>query len=152
MEGLEQIIGKHPFFKGMSAAHIKLLSGCAKNVRFKKTAFIFREGEQANTFYCIRAGCVALEFHTPNKGATRFDYRKAGDVPGWSWLVAPHRWYSDACAVDDVRALAFDGACLRGKWEDDSELGYQMYKRFVPLICRSLQATRLQLIDMYGAD
>ncbi len=152
MEGLESIIRKHPFFQGMSDEHIALLSGCTQNIRFKKESFIFKEGDPADIFFCIRAGRVALEFHTPHKGAIRYDYRKAGDVLGWSWLVPPYRWYSDARVVDEVRALAFDGACLRGKWEQDPGLGFQMYKRFVPLMHRALEATHLQLMDVYGPE
>jgi hypothetical protein len=48
--------------------------------------------------------------------------------------------------------LAFDGACLRGKWEQDPGLGFQMYKRFVPLMHRALEATHLQLMDVYGPE
>ena len=152
MQGLEKIVKEHSFFQGMSPGHIDFVSGCARNARFRKGAFLFREGEDANAFYCIRTGRVALELHVPGRGAVQIDDRKAGDVLGWSWLVEPYRWYSDARAVEEVRALVFDCTCLRNKWQDDPELGYQMYQRFAPLMHRSLQATRLQLVDMYGAD
>ena len=35
------------------------------------------------------------------------------DVLGWSWLFPPYRWHLDARALAPVRALGFDGACLR---------------------------------------
>lgn len=152
MENLQHIIREHPFFQGMKDSYIQLLVGCAKNVRFRPGAFLFNEGEEANAFYCLRAGHVALEIHAPHKGAVQIDKRQAGDVLGWSWIVAPYRWYCDARAEEEVRALALDAACLREKCEADPELGYQMYKRFAPLMHKSLQATRLQLMDLYGAD
>ena len=43
-----------------------------------------------------------------------------------------------------VRAIAFDGACLRGKCDDDHELGYELMKRFATVILERLQATRVQ--------
>ncbi len=43
-----------------------------------------------------------------------------------------------------------DAACLRGKCDDDPALGYEMYKRFAGLVRDRLQATRLQLLDLYG--
>ena len=47
--------------------------------------------------------------------------------------------------------IAFDGACLRGKCEADHELGYQLMSRFAADMIERLQATRLQLLDVYGA-
>ena len=38
---------------------------------------------------------------------------------GWSWLFPPYVWHFDAQAITDVRATVFDGACLRGKCDDD---------------------------------
>jgi CRP/FNR family cyclic AMP-dependent transcriptional regulator len=57
----------------------------------------------------------------------------------------------DAHAVDDTSAIAFDGACLRGKCDADHELGYQLMCRFAGAIVNRLQATRLQLLDVYGS-
>jgi len=61
MESLERIIAEHPFFAGLDARYTDLLTGCASNVRFAPGSYIFREGEEANRFYLIRAGKVALE-------------------------------------------------------------------------------------------
>ena len=152
MENLARFIQEHPFFVGMNDTYIQTLTGCAKNVRFAEGQFIFKEGENADLFYCIRAGQVALEIHAPQAGAIRIDTRKTGDVLGWSWIVAPYHWSCDARAIEEVRALAFDGACLRRKCESNENFGYEMYKRFVPLMHRTLQATRLQLIDVYGTN
>ncbi len=52
--------------------------------------------------------------------------------------------------VDDTAAIVFDGACLRGKCDADHELGYQLMRRFASVLVDRLQATRLQLLDVYG--
>ena len=59
---------------------------------------------------------------------------------GWSWLFPPYRWHFDARALDMVRAVAFDGACLRGKCDDDHTLGYELLGRFAPVMLERLQA------------
>jgi hypothetical protein len=64
----------------------------------------------------------------------------------------PYRWHLDARALEHVRALAVDGACLRGKIEDDHDLGYELMRRFAGVIVSRLQATRFQLLDVYGRD
>ena len=50
-----------------------------------------------------------------------------------------------------MRAIAFDAACLRGKAETDPVLGYELMRRFAPVIVERLQATRVRLLDVYGA-
>ena len=49
-----------------------------------------------------------------------------------------------------VSAIAFDGACLRGKCEADHDLGYELMQRIAQVIIERLQATRLRLLDVYG--
>ena len=50
-----------------------------------------------------------------------------------------------------IGAIAFDGACLRGKCEADHDLGYELMQRIAQVIIERLQATRLRLLDVYGA-
>ena len=52
--------------------------------------------------------------------------------------------------MDLTRAIALDGKCLRGKCDDDHSLGYELMKRFAHIMEERLQATRLQLLDLYG--
>jgi hypothetical protein len=73
-----------------------------------------------------------------------------GEIVGVSWLIPPWRWTYDARALDDIRAIAINAACLRQKCDADHDLGYDMMKRFMPVLIQRLQATRLQIIDVYG--
>ncbi|MFH1374900.1 MAG: cyclic nucleotide-binding domain-containing protein [bacterium] len=150
MKDLEQTLKDHPFLKDMDTEHIKLLVGCASNVVFKAGEFVFREGEEANAFYFIRHGKVLIETHIPQKGPIMIRSREAGEILGWSWLVPPYRWHFDARAVELTRAIALDGKCLREKCEQDHDVGYEIMKRFVMIIAERLEATRLQLLDVYG--
>lgn len=152
LQDLEQSLRQHPFAAGMDGRYIRILTGCARQALFRDGEFLFREGEDADTFYWLTAGKVAMELHAPPRGAIRIDSRAAGEALGWSWIVAPYRWFCDARAIGAVRALAFNGVCLRGKLDDDAELAREIYRRFVPLMYRSLHATQLQLLDVYGGD
>jgi hypothetical protein len=73
-----------------------------------------------------------------------------GEVAGWSWLVPPYRWMFDARATSSVSAVAFDGACLRGKCEQDPVLGYALMQRVAQVMYERLQDARIRLLDMYG--
>ena len=150
MGTLEPILAEHPFLQGLEPRLLSLLVGCAANVRFDPGQIIFRDDEAAGQFYLIREGQVAIEIATPTRGAVTIQTLGEGEVLGWSWLVPPYRWRFDARAVTLTRALALDGKCLRGKFEADPKLGYELLKRFTPIIGQRVEATRLQLLDLYG--
>lgn len=149
METLERVVAGHGFFRGLDR-WFPLLTGCASNVRCDADRWLFREGEPADRFYLIREGRVALEIGTPDRGAIVIQTLGPEDVLGWSWLFPPYRWHFDARALEPVLVLALDGVCLRGKCEDDHELGYELMRRFSHVLVDRLQATRLQLLDVYG--
>jgi CRP/FNR family cyclic AMP-dependent transcriptional regulator len=88
--------------------------------------------------------------HAPGRGALVIETLSASDVVGWSWLFEPYRWQLDGRATEPSELVSFDGACLRGKCEEDHELGYQLMRRFAANVIDRLQATRFQLLDVYG--
>jgi len=150
VHALDELIASSPVFAGLPAEYLTLIAGCARNVGFDDGDFVFREGEVADTFYLVRRGRVAFEMHTPDRGGLVIETADAGDVVGWSWLFPPYRWHFDARAVEDVRAIAFDGACLRGKCVDDPRLGYELMQRFAQVMIDRLQHARFRLLDVYG--
>ncbi|HZR27266.1 MAG TPA: cyclic nucleotide-binding domain-containing protein [Terriglobales bacterium] len=151
MEDLKRILAAHPFFSGLKPEYFQLMVGCASNVRFDSHTYIFREGEEANVFYMVRQGRVALETFAPNQKPIILQTIGEGEVLGWSWLVPPYRWSNSARAVQPIRAIALDGKCLRDKCESDNKLGYELLKRVVNVIGTRLEATRIQMLDVYSA-
>lgn len=151
IKNLSEILRTHPFVKDLTEQHLQTLISCVTNVRFSEGSYIFHEGEEADKFYLIRTGRVALEIHAGKKGIIRVQTIGPGEVLGWSWLISPYRWHCDACVVEDVRALTFDGKCLRTKCETDHNFGYEMLKRFSQVLEQNLKATRMQLLDIYGS-
>ena len=150
MEGLERVIKEHPFFIDLEDGHRKTVCGCAKNVRFEAGQYLFREGESADQLYLLRHGRVALEVMTPERGPVTFQTLVAGEIVGVSWLIPPYRWAYDAKALELTRAIAMDATCLRRKCEEDHDLGYELMKRFVPILIQRLHGTQMQMLDVYG--
>lgn len=149
METLQRILADHPFARGLSDRHLELLLGCASNVRFEAGQLLFREGEEANQFYLIRKGKVAVELFAAERGLINILTLGEGEVLGWSWLVPPYRWRFDAHAIESTRTIALDGKCLREKSERDHDLGYELLRRIAHIMEERLQATRLQLLNVY---
>jgi CRP-like cAMP-binding protein len=150
MKTLEPILEEHPFFRNLEKCHLELVVGCAANVRFEAGQFIFREGEPADQFYLIRQGKVAIEISPPQGEPIIMQTLSEGEILGWSWLVPPYHWQFDAKAVELTRAITLDGKCLRKKCQEDHSLGYELLSRLVPIIGKSMEAARLQLLDVYG--
>jgi CRP-like cAMP-binding protein len=149
-QSIRDLLARHEFFLGLDSDHLDLIAGCGTNEHYEPGAFILREGEAANHFYVLRTGAVMIEIHAAPRGALAVETLGPGDVLGWSWLVPPWRWHFDARVVEPTSAIALDGACLRRKCDADPKLGYELMKRFVGVIMERLQATRLQLLDVYG--
>jgi CRP-like cAMP-binding protein len=150
IENFEKTLAAHAFFKDMPAAQLGTIVGCAANVKFAAGELIFREGDPADTFYILRKGKVAVEITIPGRGQVTIDTADGDEVLGWSWLFPPYRAHFDVRALTVVQALALDGACLRGKFERDTALGYELMRRFAPVLIQRLEATRLQLLDIYA--
>ena len=134
IEGLERIVREHRFFAGLDEPFLQLVVGCARNVRFDEGQYLFREGGPADQFFLIRHGRVALELAGPGRGTVTFQTVGEGEILGVSWLIPPYRWTYDARAIELTRAIGIDAACLRGKCEADHDLGYEMMKRFMPVL------------------
>ncbi|HYB35203.1 MAG TPA: cyclic nucleotide-binding domain-containing protein [Mycobacterium sp.] len=150
MTTLEGVLAEHPFFSGLDPRYLELAAGCASNMRFDAGQLILREGEEAEHFYLIREGKVALEVSAPGRGSLTIQTLGGGDVLGWSWLVPPYNWHFDARAVEMTRAIIFDGKCLREKCEADHDLGYALLKRVASGLGQRLDATRFRLLDIYS--
>ncbi len=150
IESLKPILEQHPFFKDLAAPHLDTVVGCASNVKFEPGEFAFREGAAADRFFVLRQGRVSVEVFVPGRGAISVETLEADDVLGWSWLFPPYKAHFDARAITQVRALSLDGTCLRAKCEKDPSLGYELMRRFAPLLVQRLDSTRTQLLDLYG--
>jgi CRP-like cAMP-binding protein len=142
MESLERTLAQHSFLAGLDRRHLRPLLGLASLKGFKAFETIFQEGKPANTLYLIARGKVQVE--TPLLGceAVPIQTLGAGEVLGWSWLLPPYEYHYSARAVEPTEAIALDGRALRGRCEEDHDLGYEMMKRFALVIVQRLAATR----------
>jgi CRP/FNR family cyclic AMP-dependent transcriptional regulator len=150
VDNLTAMLRQHPFLAGMAENHMAVILGCASNVRFPEGSHLITEGQIANKFYLVRTGRIALETDVNARGPLRISTVGPGEVLGWSWLISPFRWHFSGLAVADVMAIALDGDCLRMKCEKDHDFGFEMLRRLSQVMERRLEATRLQLMDVYG--
>jgi len=149
---VRDIIVAHPFFKNLNPHYVHLLADCALFERFGIGQDIFREGQQADRFYIIHTGRVALETFVPRSGPTTVQTVEAGGALGWSWLYPPYAWQFSARAVEPVEAVAFGAASLRENAEENHDFGYELLLRMGRVMLDTLQGTRRKLVEFYVRD
>jgi CRP/FNR family transcriptional regulator, cyclic AMP receptor protein len=151
MRTLEQTIADHPFWKGLNPHYFPLLNEGASEERFGLQQQIFQEGSDANQFYLIHAGRVALETFVPGRGVVTIQTIGAGEALGWSWLFPPYRWHFSARSIDATAVVTLDARALREKAQENHDFGYDITMRIAQVMLQRLQATRMQLLDFYAA-
>lgn len=147
---LEPYITEHPFFYGLDPQHLKLITGCAKSAVFDAGTYAFKQGENADWFFLVRDGNVAIEVPSARGGLVRVSTVGPGEIFGWSWLMPPHIYEFDARALEKTRVIALEGKCLRRKCEADQNMGFELMKRFSKVMTERLRSARIQLMDIYA--
>ncbi len=145
-----ELLTESEVFAGLTAKQLEFIAGCGQITAFEAGEQLFREGEDADVFYVVRHGRIALDLFMPGQGPLSVSTHGPGELVGWSWLFPPYRWHLDGRAVEHGSAVVFDAECLREKAESDHDLGYELMKRFAVQMVDRLQATRVQLLDVYG--
>jgi CRP-like cAMP-binding protein len=140
----------HPLLQALSDQHMAKVAACAWGDRFEEGEYLFRVSEIANRCFLISAGRLAMELDGGERGIVRIGTLGDKDVAGFSWLFPPHRWMWDGRVVEPVEATVLDGEALRTMTIQDHDFGYELLLRFSAVMSARLQATRLQLMDVYG--
>jgi CRP-like cAMP-binding protein len=148
---LLDVLQKQPFCKEFEPQQVAKLAALAKSVRLEPNHILFREGDDCSEFYVILSGLVALEIVGPTR-AFRIETLAAGDEFGWSSVLMDRGKLFQARTLEPVEALLFDGHELRAMCDSDPAFGYQLLLRLLGVVSERLQATRLQVLDMYWPD
>jgi CRP/FNR family cyclic AMP-dependent transcriptional regulator len=146
---LQAMLRKHPFVEAFEPTHVEKLSRLAKDALFARDHVVFHEGDECSDFYLIVSGLIALEIEEPGQ-TLRVQTLSAGDELGWSALLMASGKQFQARALEPVEAIAFDGPALLGLCKEDPAFGFALMHRLLGVVAGRLQATRLQVHDMYS--
>ena len=152
LERIAKLVSTTPILGGLSEAHRERLVQCAEDVRFPAGQYLARNGHPADRFFILHTGSVKLELEPEAGGSIGIETFAPPEVVGWSWLLPPYHWHFDVRALDDVHAIAVDGATLRVWMDDDPAFGYAILRPFAGVMVSRLQATRLRLLGGRSLD
>jgi CRP-like cAMP-binding protein len=139
----------HPFVLELEPRNVERLASLARDIRWERNHVIFREGDECSEFYLIVSGLVSLEIVAPGH-TFRVQTLFAGDELGWSALLMGSGKQFQARALERVDALAFEGPDLLDACREDPAFGFALMQRLLGVVAERLQATRLQILDMYS--
>ncbi len=136
----------------MPAAHVPILAKGARLAEFAANEVIFREQDAASHCYLVQEGRVVLESRMAGDDAILIQTVGGGEVPGWSWLFAPHLTHFQARALERTQTICLNGAQLLAACEMDRDFGYELIRRVSQLLIKRLQATRQQLLKLQSLE
>jgi CRP-like cAMP-binding protein len=113
---------------------------------------LFKEGDQSDILGIVTRGRVALRTLVAERGDITILTVEPGDIFGWSAIVPPYRATSTAVAIEPVEAVVMEGPALRAALREDCALAHALYPRVMVAMARRLNATRLQLLDLFAAE
>ncbi len=148
-QALDATLRKHPFVEGFEPAHVDKLASLANSVSFERDHVVFHEGDECPEFYMIVSGTIALEIEEPGH-TLRVQTLGAGDELGWSALLMGSGKHFQARALERAEVLAFDALALLSACKQDAAFGFALMHRLLGVVAGRLQATRLQVHDMYS--
>jgi CRP-like cAMP-binding protein len=138
------------FLSGVSEEHLEQLAKTARYVDFPEGKVIFREGEPASHIFLIVRGNVSLEIAAPGVGCRRILTVSTGELLGWSPVLGQSRLTATARALADTRAIELSGRQLLTLCEHNPRFGYEFMRRAALALAKRLNATRMQLLDVFG--
>jgi CRP-like cAMP-binding protein len=145
---LTGVLEQHPFVEGFWPEHVARLAAMAGDARFLPGELIFQEGDHSSLFYLLISGTAALETVSagrPVHVATLY----AGDVLGWSSLTGDDSKQFQVRALEEVYAVAFDGARLSHACEEDYAFGFRLMRAVLRVMAGRVHAVRQQLVGAY---
>ncbi len=148
-ELLEQLRGVS-FLHGIDDDHLRKLAQVARMVELEEGKVIFREGEPASNIFLIVSGTVSLEICSPGVGCRRVLTAGPGELLGWSPVLEQVRLTSTARAITPVQLIEINGGQVIAMCEHDARFGYTFMRRSALALAKRLNATRLQLLDIFG--
>lgn len=146
-----QDLDQFELFRGLTAKEkASLLPFCCRE-SYESEETIIVEGTQADRFFAIEEGRIALEMKVQfgagsiSRQATTQIIR-GGQYLGWSALVPPYIYTASGIAIEPTKVIAVDGVRLRRLAEENYHLGYRFLQVITNIIATRLIRTRNTLV------
>jgi CRP-like cAMP-binding protein len=139
-----------PLLSKLTNTELELFEALSREITAPDGTILFEEGADADSFYLIAQGKVALELASAGRSPMIIQTLGPGDLVGLSWLLPPHRWNWRARVVGESRLVVFDAVEVRRQCEENRDLALDVYQVLAAEMADRLHSTRLRLLDLYS--
>ena len=147
-----EVLRRFPLFAGQSFYMLDEIAMISREVSFPEGEWVVHENDEANYFYLILEGEIALTLYLHNKGVGKHlkttSALTKGQIFVWSSLVPPHHYNMGALAESNSTLLEIDGQALRQLFDDNPEFGYPFIKKIAEEISDRLEYKIIQVLSM----
>jgi len=147
---MQEVLRRLRILEGLDEEHLSQLADVAEQVQFEEGEVIFREGDPATDVYLIVDGSVSLEVCAASVGCRRILTVTEGELLGWSPVLEQTRLSATARALEPTRAVRLNGKQVLAQCEHNPRFGFEFMRRAALALANRLNATRLQLLNVYG--
>jgi CRP-like cAMP-binding protein len=148
LETLRQI----RFLEGVTAEQLHQVASVAHLEEYHPGALIFREGERLARIFLVADGSVSLEICAPGQGCRRIQTIGPGELLGWSPVLSQGPMTATARAIVPARLAVLDAAQVVALCQHDPAFCLTFLWRTAEALASRLNATRLQLLDVYRSE
>jgi len=142
-EKLIQLTSQIRLFAGVDLERIKKIVNIAEKKVFHKDQAVFKEGESSDEIFLILRGELLVKNQT-----TTINVLKDSDVVGEMGVLSKQPRSADVVAVHDCAVLSLHRKALDQLIEGDRELGFQIYKNAVDILCDYLRHNNVILENL----
>lgn len=121
---------------GLDDAELEAVAEIAAVESYPAGARLAEEGAEADRLYLVLDGRAVVSVGLPDGHQGVLDEVRAGEVLGWSAVMAPYRYTASAAAVEDVRAVVLFSTDLRRLFEREHHLGYCVVRNAGEIVAR----------------
>jgi len=128
------------------------IAAMARVVEFPAGKVLYREGQPLSNIYLILSGSVSIEICAAGIGCRRIMTVGAGDLLGITPAVGQSLSTGTTRTLAPTQAIELNASQVLTLCEHNPRFGYEFMRQVALAISQRLNATRLQLLDVFGGE
>jgi CRP-like cAMP-binding protein len=149
---LLEVLHRIRFLDGIAVEDLRRIASVARLHSYQPGAVLFREGDCVTHVFLVAEGNVALEVGVPGCGPRRIHTVGTGELLGWSPVLDQGPMTATGRALVPTQVVAIDAFQVLALCHQDPDFGYAFMRRTARALAQRLNATRLQLLDVYRTE
>jgi CRP-like cAMP-binding protein len=132
--------------------HVEQIAKISRLRDCRENDVVFRQGDAAGYLYLVVHGNVSLEICAAGTGCKQIFTVGPGELLGWSSVLEQLSYIARARALENTRLIEINVTQLLSICEQDPQFGFKLMREVAMSLAKRLSATRMQLLDVYGAS